>query len=148
MKMIGTGGYFRGPELEGSSIHQLLNSAGNAIDDACGNWKEGDTPAVIVMFVVPGSLGDVNFTGQRVTLFSRKKKLLQIEAAVPKELVAAASIDDFVISTLHRAAETAAEHFERKKAGFFDLAKANSIIDQVHDALSARGRGHKDRASS
>ena len=93
---------------------------------------------MIVLFVVPGSLGDVNFSGQRTTLFSRKKKLLQIEAAVPKELLSASRIDAFVVDALRQASQTAAEHFERKKAGTFDLARAEAIVEKVRADLAAR----------
>lgn len=136
--MIATGEYYRGPELKGSRIEKHLDTVGKALIAARGDWKEGDAPAVIVLFVVPGSLGDVNFSGQRTTLFSRKKKLLQIGAAVPKELVSAERIDDFVIDALRKASRMAAEHFERKKAGVFDLAKADAIIDRVRELLAAQ----------
>lgn len=134
--MIATGGYFRGPELDVLPIRRVAQ----AVVAIAGDWKEGESPGVVVVFVVPGSLGDVNFSGLRPTLFSRKKKLLQIEAAVPKELVAAENIDDFAIDALRRAAQIAAEHFERKKAGVFDLAKANAVIDKVAELLAANGR--------
>ena len=137
--MIGIGAYFRGPELKDSSVDRRLSEAMKAVRMMRGDWKEGDAPAVIVLFVVPGSLGDVNFSGQRVTLFSRKKKLLQIEAAVPKDLVSATRIDDFVIDALRQASRTAAEHFSKKKAGVFDLAKAEEIVEKVRQSLVAAG---------
>ena len=134
--MIGTGDYLRGPELQNSAISRNLDRAWQVIKDAAGDWREGETPGLIVLFVVPGSLGDADFTGQRVTLFSRKKKLVQIEAAVPRELVCAERIGDFVIGALRQAAQTAAEVFAKKKAGVFDLAKASAIIDKVQEELA------------
>jgi len=136
--MIATGGYYRGPEIKDSRIDKMLRATGKALDAICGDWKEGDAPGLVVLFVVPGSLGDVNFVGQRVTLFSRKKKLVQIEAAVPREVVDAGGSMNFVIDALRQASRTAAEHFERKKAGVFDLAKADAIVEKVKDALLAQ----------
>jgi len=141
--MIAIGGYFRGPELEGSRIDKLVSATSMAVREARGDWQEGDVPSVIVLFVVPGSLGEVNFSGQRTTLFSRKKMLLQIEAAVPEVIVQSAdtvSADDFVIDALRQASQTAAEHFTKKKAGTFDLAKAEAIIQKTQAILAARPR--------
>jgi len=109
-----------------------------AVKIARGEWKEGDAPAVIVVWIVPGSLGEVNFTGQRTTLFSRKKKLLQIEAAVPQEVVDAGGSVDFVIDALHTASATAAEVFARKGKEPFDLARAEAIVERVRDELEKR----------
>ena len=134
--MIATGGYYRGPELKGSQIDRMLRAVGEALDRARGGWKEGDAPAVVVLFIVPGSLGDASFSGQRTTLFSRKKKLLQIEAAVPKEALEGERVRTFVLDALRQASQTAAEHFARKKAGVFDLAKAGAIIQKVEETLS------------
>jgi hypothetical protein len=138
--MIATGGFYCGPELRESPINKRLMAIGRAIKMARGDWKQGDTPGVVVVFVVPGSLGDVNFTGQRITLFSRKKKLLQIEVAVPNELVTVGDVDSFVLDAVRQAIRTAAEHFERKKAGVFDVAEASVIVDAVSRSLSGYQR--------
>jgi hypothetical protein len=133
--MIGVGGVFRGPEIRESQLGKFLFATGKAISNASGEWKEGDSPAVIVVWVVPGSLGEVNFTGQRTTLFSKKKKLMQIEAEVPKEVVNAGGSVEFVIDALHKAAATAAKTFARKGPESFDLSKAEVIIEKVRVAL-------------
>lgn len=134
--MIGLGAIYNGPDLEGSLIEKSLRATSKALKAIRGDWTEGDVPRVIVVWVVPGSLGEVNFTGQRITLFSKKKKLLQIEAAMPKEVVDAGGSIDFVIDALHKAAATAAEVFARKGPEPFDLAKAETIIEKVRKLFS------------
>ena len=137
--MIGAGGVYNGPELEGSLIERFLRATYKAIKTSRGQWKEGDAPAVIVVWVVPGSLGEVNFTGQRITLFSKKKRLLQIEAAVPKEVVEAGGSVEFVIDALQKAIKTAADVFSCKGPEPFDLAKAETIVEKVKGALENLG---------
>lgn len=136
--MIGMGGYYLGPELERSPIARHFHLVSDALDEACGPWEEGDAPAVIVLFIVPGSLGDVSFSGQRTTLFSRRKKLLQIEAATPRELLSAdrvADLNRFAVDAFRRACRTAAEVFTARKVSGFDLTKAEEIVDQLQERL-------------
>lgn len=134
--MIATGDYYRGPELKDSPIWKFLGATMKAVISARGEWKEGDSPGVIVVWVVPGSLGEVSFSGQRTTLFSRKKKLLQLEAAVPQDVVDAGGSVEFVVASLRQACATAAEVFERKGRESFDLANADAVIEKVRTVLS------------
>jgi hypothetical protein len=140
--MIGMGIILRGPE--DMPVDGFLTSAMKAVKVARGEWKEGEIPAVIVVWVVPGSLGKVNFTGQRVTLFSKKKKLLQIEAAVPQEVVDAGGSVEFVVDALRTACATAADVFARKGIKPFDLSKAETIVEKVDEILSSKEKSEHD----
>lgn len=71
----------------------------------------------------------------RAGRFSRKQKLLLVEVHVPKEQVESGGSVEFIIGALRQACSIAAEVFEQKKAGPFDLTKANAIVDRVRDAL-------------
>lgn len=136
--MITLGGHFRGPELEKSAIDRLIGRAMRSVADARGDWKEGDAPGVNVVFYVPGSLGDFpDIPELAAGRFSRKQKLLLVEVPVPRALVASGGSVDWVIDALRQACLIAAKVFEQKKAGPFDLAKANAIIDRVAQALSS-----------
>jgi hypothetical protein len=134
--MIFIGNHFHGPELTGSPIDRLLTSAAKAAVSSRGPFDLGSTPAVNVVFHVPGSLGEAPQAAHPVAgRFSRKQKLLLVEVYVPKEQVATGGSIDFVIDSLRQANAIAADVFARKGTEPFDVAKANAIIDQVSEAL-------------
>ncbi len=136
--MISTGGHYRGPELEGSRIHRLLNATMKALIAACGDFKEGSAPAVNVVFYVPGSLGAFDIPKIEASRFSRKQKLVLVAVPVPPEVARAGGSVEFVIDALHKAITIAAEVFARKGTEPFDLAKAETIVEKVRQSLAAQ----------
>jgi hypothetical protein len=58
---------------------------------------------------------------------------------VPKEQVESGGSVDFVIDALHHANRIAVATFARKKAGEFDLAKAEAIVEKVRQSLVDQG---------
>jgi hypothetical protein len=137
--MITTGDHFRGPELKDSPIWKLLGATMSAVIAARGDWKEGSSPGVNVVFYVPGSLGDFDISTIEASRFSRKHKLLLVAVPVPRHLVYGDGLFEFVIDALFQANRIAAETFARKKAGHFDLAQANAIVNEVKNALIEQG---------
>jgi hypothetical protein len=135
--MISIGAHYRGPELDESPIDRLIRTAATSVKRVRGDGYEShSSPAVNVVFYVPGSLGDFPpLDAPRAGRFSRKQKLLLVEVYVPKEQVASGGSVPFVIDALRKSCAIAAEVFEKKKAGAFDLAKANAIVDRVQEAL-------------
>jgi len=156
--MISIGAHFRGPELSGSRIKQLLMAAMRALkkergplvgtDDfgpcdprpTSGPYVElGAAPEVNVVFYVPGSLGDFDIPKIEASRFSRKQKKLLVAVPVPKEEAESGGSVEFVIDALHQANRIAAETFARKRAGEFDLARADAIAEKIRQSLIAQG---------
>jgi len=155
--MIATGGHYRGPELSGSRIQKLLNAAMKALIQECGLFigaddldhdglgrtpgrifTVGSTPAVNVVFYVPGSLGGFDIPKIEASRFSRKKKLLLVAVPVPPEVAQAGGSVEFIIDALHKANAIAAAVFARKGNEPFDLARAEAIVEKVRQSLAAQ----------
>jgi hypothetical protein len=158
--MISIGNQFGGQELRGSNIQTLLSHTSNLIaEHRGGEWygakdiagaddrprpaepyfEVGSEPAVNIVFHVPGSITDFPpLEAPQAGRFSRKQKLLLVNVYVPKEQVALGGSVDFVIDALRKSCAIAAEVFEKKKVGPFDLARANAIIERVRTRLMER----------
>jgi hypothetical protein len=137
--MISMGCDFGGPGLSQGEFGQMLLAASRLVEVHRGVYTEGSIPEVNVVYYVPGSITDFPpLDAPRAGRFSRKQKLLLVEVYVPKEQVASGGSVEFIIDALRQACVIASEVFEKKKAGPFDLAKANAIIDRVRDAMLAK----------
>ena len=153
--MLTIGIHFRGPELKHTDTGQVLIRTVKVVAELCGDviggkdtndvhgyqskgttFVLGSSPLLNVMFYVPGSLGDFpRLAAPTAGKFSRKLQEVLVEVYVPKEQVASGRSVEFVIEALRKSCAVAADVFEKKKAGPFDLAMANAIIDRVRDAL-------------
>ncbi|MBX7167689.1 MAG: hypothetical protein K1X74_15265 [Pirellulales bacterium] len=156
--MISLGSHFRGPELDGSRIEALLRATGRSISKERGPWvgtddfgpcdpqpksgvyfEKGSTPAINVVFYVPGSLGDFDIPKIEASRFSRKQKLLLVAVPVPKAEVESGGSVEFVIGALQEANRIAAETFAKKGTEPFDLEKAEAIVEKVKQTLVHQG---------
>ena len=156
--MISIGEHYRGHELSGSKIGQLLKATNRAAreetgplvgsDDfgPCGERPEsgayfevGSAPAVNVVFYVPGSLGDFDIPKIEASRFSRKQKLLLVAVPVPREEVESGGSVEFVTGALHEANRIAAETFARKGSEPFDFERAEAIVERVRQSLVDQG---------
>jgi len=134
--MISIGGHFRGPELEGSPIDKLIGAAMIAVEAARSKGYEAHaTPAVNVVFYVPGSLGGFDIPKIEASRFSRKKKLVLVAVPVPPEVAQAGGSVEFIIDALHKANAIAADVFARKGKEPFDLARAEATVEKVKQLL-------------
>lgn len=134
--MISIGAHYRGPELDGSVIEQTIRRAMKAVEQARGpGYEEHATPAVNVVFYVPGSLGNFDIPCIEASRFSRKQKLLLVAVPVPPEIVQSNATVDFVIDSLHQANRIAGETFARKGPEPFDLDRAETIVESVRLSL-------------
>ena len=157
--MISIGVRYGGPEQDGSAIEQLLRATSKVLMNELGPvvgeddfgpcaprpvsgpyFEVGATPAVNVVFYVPGSLvGYEDLTQIEAARFSRKQKLLLVAVPVPAEMVESDAAAQFVIGALHEANRIAAETFARKGTEPFDLQRAEAIVDQVERSLADQG---------
>jgi hypothetical protein len=137
--MISIGAHYSGPELEGSRINELIRAAMISVESARGKGYEAhSSPAVNVVFYVPGSLGGFEIPRIEASRFSRKKKLVLVAVPVPPEVAQAGGSVEFVVDALHKAVAIAAEVFAGKGAEPLDLAKAETILEKVRQALLAQ----------
>jgi hypothetical protein len=83
--MIYIGQILGGPELRD---HAPLNRAIAKLYRLRGPAGEGEFGSLDVVFHVAGSLLEPEFSGVRTGRFSRKRRMLQVQIAVPKEVVA------------------------------------------------------------
>ena len=140
--MITIGAHYRGPELEGSPVDELISATMQAVEALCGEPEKISTPRVNVVFFVPGSLGEFEDLKKiEAGRFSRKQKLLLVAVPIPREIAKLGASVGFVVDALRKANEIASEVFARKGVEGFDLAAANTIVDKVSSALSERKIG-------
>jgi hypothetical protein len=136
-KMISIGNVYKGPEHQKSQSRKLLNNILNIVYSIKAEYYEGITPEANVVFFVPGSLGTPSWTGLRDGTFSRKKKLLMIQVAVPKELVDSPKLEAFALDSLRKANELALRVYHKK--GFeYPLTQANELVDKVEQRLKEK----------
>jgi hypothetical protein len=83
--MIRIGQVNGGPELRDGPIDRAIAK----IYRLRGSAGEGDHGFLDVVFHVAGSLLEPEFDGVRTGRFSRRRRMLQVQIAVPKEVVAA-----------------------------------------------------------
>jgi len=98
-------------------------------------YEQHATPAVNVVFYIPGSLGGFDIAGIEASRFSRKQKLLLVAVPVPSEMVDSDASVDFVVDALHQANRIADETFARKGPERFDFEAAEAIAEQVRQSL-------------
>jgi hypothetical protein len=139
--MITIGAYFGGPELHESPVQLMIRSAMKVCKHIRGDWAEGSTPAVNVVFYVTGSLDTYASLRQiEAARFSPKKNLLLVAVPVPSEVAKAGGSVEFITDSLHRANAIATEVFARKGTEPFDFAKAEAIVEMVRQSLLAQAK--------
>ncbi len=98
-----------------------------SVSEVVGGFKQGDAPAYNIVFCVPGSLGEPDWTDLRQVRYSKKNKMILLHAAVPREVVASDSAFDYLIATL-REANDAAYRFFKHKGLLFEKDKADWLV--------------------
>ena len=103
---------YGGPELVGSPVDQaiakLSRSRGEGKATALGEFGSLD-----VVFHVAGRLAQPDHTGVRTGRFSKRERLLQVQVAVPAEVVASTNPYAFVARGLLEAVQAGAGVFAR-----------------------------------
>lgn len=135
--MIYLGAIYSGPELEGSHFSRVESAVMCAVSDALGDFQEGDAPSYNVVFCVPGSLGEPDWVDLRQVRYSKKKKMILLHAAVPREVVSSDNAFDYIIATL-REANDAAYRFFKHKGMQFDKDKADGLVVEATRLAMAR----------
>lgn len=145
--MISIGSVYRGPELEGSAINETLRRAVKALRELRGQLVLGKTPLVNVVFVVPGSLGETDFSGLRFGDFSKKDKAVVVQVAVPPAEISNTNVGPFIIKSLHAANEMAAKFFQ-EKGETFALNDAEKMVSEIAKRMNVTERTAPPAAST
>ena len=132
--MISIGYDLYGPELDGSPIDLALRAAMKIAAELRGDFEFGSSPAVNVVFYVPGSLGSPDWDGLRDAKFSRRQQLLMVQVAVPENVVESSDPEDFVIESLYGANAVAFEFFRQKNMDF-PLAEAEQLVAKIESRM-------------
>ncbi len=87
-------------------------------------------PILNIVFDLPGDLGDLEYSGQRFGPFSTKVKILNVETAVPNDVLLSSDHSQFVLRSLRAAVNLAESKF--KKSGLdFDAQAHLGCIGEV-----------------
>jgi hypothetical protein len=133
--MISIGAVFHGPELRDSQIDRLIMAASKALKELRDPLKTGDTPWVNAVFVVSGSLDEVDFEGLEYGDYSKKRKGVVVKIAVPKKVIQANELEKFVVNSLQGANAMAFEFF-RQRGEEFPLREAEAWVADVANKLN------------
>lgn len=128
--MISIGAVFRGSELKDSSIDQKIKAVGKSAEKLRGDFEFGESPAINVVFHVPGSMGGPDWDGLRDAKFSRQQQLLMVQVAVPESVVDSATPEVFLIESLYGANVIAFEFF-RQKGMQYPLVDAEKLVSEI-----------------
>ncbi|MCC7568260.1 MAG: hypothetical protein KO463_01415 [Candidatus Methanofastidiosa archaeon] len=119
-----------GPELGKSRIDYIISAIMRAASDLLRDFEVGACPAVNIVYCVAGSLGEPDWDHGRVVRFSRKKQLILVHSAVPREVVQSADPLEYLIMELHGANALAFEYF-RKRGIDFPLREAEALVQAI-----------------
>jgi hypothetical protein len=132
--VISIGAVYQGPELKGSRINLSIMAASKVLKELRGSLIDHGRPWVNAVFVVPGSLGAVDFDGLEYGDYSKKDHAVVVKVAVPASVVQSDEIVDFIFESLHGSNAMAFEFF-RLKGENFPLREAEDLVLQIVDRL-------------
>jgi hypothetical protein len=137
--MIGIGVQMGGPEQEDSLIERMLLRAMNtAIKFREPNYSSGTETWINPIFIVPGSILKPEFAGYKLGHYSKKRKGLVVQIAVPRSVTDGQGIQQFIGESLREAVRLGSADFASKNISFSTL-KAEKIILAIEAALERSG---------
>lgn len=132
--MISIGAVYHGAELQGSEINRAIMAASKILKDFRVELGQIKTPWVNAVFVVSGTIAQVDFEGLEYGDYSKKDKGIVVKVAVPKKVANGKDITRFIIDSL-RGANAMAFEFFRQKGEDFPLREAEDLVTKVSEKL-------------
>jgi len=131
------GAIFGGPEMKESAVYSAKNKILNCADKL-GRCTDNDSIAGIdYVLHVEGRLFHLDWEGVRDARFSRKRKLLMIQIAVPERFVSSETVGAYICEGMRIGVAEAKPIFE--KAGIpFDAEAFTKFIDDIERELCWR----------
>jgi len=143
--MLSIGAVYGGPKSEYGLIMEFEKRLMCMVSDMRGDFKFGSTAALNVVFHIPGSIiRNLDYEGLRDGKFSRARKLLMIQVAVPKEIAESQdeeAIFRFLFDSLREANRIAALYFKKKKIEY-SQPKYLGLVDAVEEKFRQTMQGH------
>jgi hypothetical protein len=132
--MLSIGSVQGGPEVAnfpiGAAVAQLMGAVSNVRD----NFEFGASSALNVVFHIPGSVApEVGYEGLRDGTFSKARRLLMVQVAVPKHIAACKDeriVWRYVFGCLREANKMAARFFAKKGMKYSEQGCA-ALLDAV-----------------
>lgn len=134
--MISIGAVYHGPELQGLKIQLAIMAASKAINSYRGALESIGTPWVNVVFVISGSLAQVDFEGLEYGDYSKRNKGVVVKIAGPRKLRDDENLSGFIVESL-RGANAMAFEFFRTKGEDFPLREAEVLVARVAESFRA-----------
>jgi hypothetical protein len=121
-----------GPEVRGSTVDTLIGK----IADVVSGGEEDDFGSLVIVFHVHGSVLSPEHLGVRTSTFSKKKRKLMLQIAVPKAVVESdeGEIRRFVLTSMEEAVVMADPVFRRAKIAY-DKDKFLARIERARQAF-------------
>ncbi|HEY4341687.1 MAG TPA: hypothetical protein VGM97_17215 [Steroidobacteraceae bacterium] len=132
--MISIGAVYHGPELQGSEVNRLIMRTSKVLKELGGAPTKDGRPWVNAVFVVAGSLDNVDFQGLEFGDYSKKDNGVVVKIAISKESVKGSNVASYLIGALHGVNAMAFEFF-RQKGELFPLREAESLVAKTADQL-------------
>lgn len=123
--MIYIGWIAYGPKLDRLPISVATTAIRDVLRDELGDANLG--PSVDIVLHVPGSLGGPDFAGLRTGRFSRPEETVQVEVAIPGDLVASHEPTGPLLELVASAIGAAADYLMREGVDFDNEAHRTAI---------------------
>jgi hypothetical protein len=124
-----------GPELSSTPFVQGLRAVKKVVAQTRDEFVPQDSGSIDLVFDVSGSVLQFRYEGIRTGRFSKKKRMLQVQVAVPESKVSDVRPIPFVLESAREAIPLAAPVFE--KAGIrFPMERYLQLIEKVATDLS------------
>jgi hypothetical protein len=135
---ISISGYYGGPELAESAVSTSIRKIGLLIQSKCPSYLDETGAGINIVFCVAGSLlSHPDWEGVQIGKFSKKRKLLQIDAAVPEKMVSSDNIGPFLCELMRQGVIEAKPIYEKAKIPF-DADAFTKFIDDIERELGWR----------
>lgn len=134
--MISIGAVYHGPELRGSEVNRLIMRTSKVLKELGAAPKADGRPWVNAVFVVSGSLDQVDFEGLEFGDYSKKDKGVVVKIAVPEGVIRRGATASYLIESL-RGANAMAFEFFRQKGEDFPLREAEDLVSKAAKQLQA-----------
>ena len=135
--MMHLGAVFGGPGGMDSHVGRAISKIKRLRGEYAPTTMQSRSGSLDIVFHVPGSIAQPEYEGIRTGSLSRKRRLLQVQVAVPQELNAKQpeEIERFLSRSIRQAIELAEPVFMKAKIPF-ERTEHERILQRIERALS------------
>jgi len=132
---IHLGSIYGGPEMEGSATEATARALVRVRQAWHDKLIPDDDGELDVVYQYHGSILQPAFTGIRTGTFSRRLKMLQIQIAVPREIMQSDEFGIFYVDSLEAAVRVGKAYFDKRKIPF-SLHDHLALVQKLRDSLA------------